>query len=456
MGLPAEVLKQAMTHHRNGRWEEADRLYNALLNANPFDEALLFLMGDVYLRSNRNGLGINLLSALLQMNPTHAEAWCNLGIGYRIEDRYDEAEKCWRKALDITQKDTSEVCSNMAGLYSDRCQPEQALHWVERALAVEPDMPEGHWQRGLSLLTLRDWAEGWPEYEHRLRLDHFHTRDEIDAPAWDWAPTRHLYIHGEQGIGDEVMFLSCLDEVLPLAERVTIELNHKVAPIARQTWPQVNVITEQTPGDYTAKIALGSLAARLRRSEAAFPGKPYLRPAQALVDDYRRRLEALGPGPYIALAWQGGAKRTRVADRSIPVDLLKPFAQEYTCVSAQYEGANPYIAEDRVKLGVVKLDDASTSDDMHAQAALVAAVDAVVTCQQTLVHVAGSIGAPCYVAVNSTPHWRYHMSGQMPWYDSVRLYRQQVAGEWQPVLRAIASDLHEAVRGKEKQLEVAC
>jgi lysozyme family protein len=125
-------------------------------------------------------------------------------------------------------------------------------------------------------------------------------------------------------------------------------------------------------------------------------------------------------------------------------------------VSAQYEAGNPYIGEDRVRLGVTKLDDASTSDDMHAQAALCQAVDFVVTCQQTLVHVAGAVGAKTLVAVNSKPHWRYHMSGQMPWYKSVSLYRQKVAGEWQPVLKRIADDLHYATRIYNDQKEAVC
>lgn len=447
MGLPAEVLTQALDHHKKKRFDEASRLYNALLNSNPFDETLLFLLGDLYLRKNQTGLAVNLLSSLLQFNPNHAEAWCNLGIGYRQEDRFEPAIECWKKALEL-QGDTVEVCSNMAGLYADRCQPNEALHWIDRALAIDPNMIEAHWQRGLVLLTLRKWAEGWDEYEYRLKLDTVDTRESLGLPYWNWQPTEHLYIHGEQGIGDEVMFLSCLDEVLPLAKRVTLELNQAVAGLAQFNWPKVNVITEPRPGDYTAKIALGSLAAKFRRSENAFPGIPYLTPNPSRVKHYRKQLEAMGPGPYLALTWFGGHKRTRIEDRSVRIGALKSIMDKYTCVSGQYEHTNPFLGKDREEAGLAKLDDECLGKDIHAQAALFKAVDAVVTVQQTAVHVAGAVGTKALVMVNKTPHWRYGREGNLPWYDSVQLIRQQEQGDWAPVIQQVENELahYEGIR----------
>lgn len=435
MSIEGEVLQQAIKLHQAKRFDEASHLYNCLLNGNPFDEALLFLLGDLYLRKEYAGLAINLLTSLVQLTPNNAEAWCNLGIGYRMEDKYDEAIRCWKRALKI-KGDTVEVCSNMAGLYSDRADPENALHWINRALKIEPEMVEAHWQRGLARLTLKDW-DGWDDYEYRLKLDGFDTRESLGLSYWDFTPTEHLYVHGEQGIGDEVMFLSCLDDVFPLAKRVTLEVNPAVQKIAQLTWPQINVITEAEPGDYTAKVALASLAARYRRSDASFPGKPYLKPDQALVRAYRERLRAMGPGPYLALAWFGGSKRTRVEDRSMVPGNLAPLLR-YTCVSGQYEHTNPEVRKQRESIGLVALDGDCLGRDIAAQAALFQAVDAVVTVQQTAVHVAGAVGIKTYAMIGSRPHWRYGLKGDMPWYQSVRLFRN-TGNDWSEVVKRVCS-----------------
>jgi hypothetical protein len=311
----------------------------------------------------------------------------------------------------------------MATLYSDRAQPDKAIHWLDRSLKCDPDSVGARWSKSLALLTKKDWAQGWPLYEFRQQLEGWHSRTSVDAPMWDFGPTDHLYIHGEQGVGDEIMFLSCLDEVLPLAKRVTLELNERVAGIAKQTWPSVSIVTTETPGDYTAKIAIGSLAARLRRDEAAFPGVAYLKPCPSLVALYKSRLAALGPRPWVGVAWHGGTKMTRVKDRSATLDDFKPILDRFTCVSAQYEHTNPMLTKAREEAKLPMLDSLCVGADLAHQAALFAALDYVVTVQQTAVHVAGAVGAKTFALIGAYPHWRYGVEGDMPWYRSVKLCR---------------------------------
>ena len=439
MNVAQQTLERALDLHKQGDYGRASHLYNCVLNLSPFHEGTLYLLSDLYLRQDYSGLAINLLTNLLDRNPKHAQAWCNLGVAFRKEDRYDEAIKAWDRALTI-EGDTSEVCSNMATMYSDRAQPDIALKWLRRALKCDSTNVHAHWSMGLALLTQRKWAEGWDKYEYRQQLPTWDRRLSIDVPWWDFQPTEHLYIHGEQGVGDEVMFLSCIPDVLPLAKQVTIELNPRVCDIARLTWPQVRVISEPD-GDktYTAKVAIGSLAARLRRDESAFPGVPYLTPAPALVEHYKARLTAIGPRPWVALTWHGGTKQTRVRDRSLSLDDLKPIRDRFTCVSAQYEHTNPILAQQRQEAGLVRLDNLCVGEDLAAQAALFKAVDYVVTVQQTAVHVAGAVGAKTLAMIGAAPHWRYGMEGDMPWYRSVKLYRDR--GKWADVISTVEHEI---------------
>jgi tetratricopeptide (TPR) repeat protein len=450
MNVIDQTIDQALIHHKAGDFGRASHLYNAVLNLKPFDEGVLYLLSDLYLRQEYSGLAINLLTNLLDRHPKNGAAWCNLGIAFRKEDRYDQAVNAWERALKI-QGDTAEVCCNMATLYSDRAQPDKAIHWLDRSLKCDPESVGARWSKSLALLTKKDWANGWPLYEFRQQLEGWHSRTTVDAPMWDFTPTDHLYIHGEQGVGDEIMFLSCLDEVLPLAKRVTLELNERVAGIARKTWPSVSIVTTETPGDYSAKIAIGSLAARLRRSADAFPGTPYLKPDPELVEHYKARLTAIGPRPWVALAWHGGTKQTRVKDRSIDLDSFEPIRNRYTCVSAQYEHTNPMLQKAREDAGLVRLDNLCVGEDLAAQAALFAAVDYVVTVQQTAVHVAGAVGAKTYALIGPTPHWRYGLTGDMPWYRSVQLCRAKNgwAEQINLVEKAIAD--HAAVPSAERR-----
>ena len=65
----------------------------------------------------------------------------------------------------------------------------------------------------------------------------------------------------------------------------------------------------------------------------------------------------------------------------------------------------------------------------------------------SVVHLAGALGVPCWVMTPKAPAWRYQHTGGMPWYRSVRLYRQMEAkaDAWIPVLQRIGLDLSDLV-----------
>lgn len=405
--------------HKKGKFNEATTIYAALLNQHPFEQSLQFLMADVFIRQEMNGLAINLLSNLLRDNPKNSDAWCNLGIAFRKENFYKEAKSAYLQAIK-NGKETVEICSNMAGLYADRAQPEEALKWCDKALKIDPNNVSAKWQKALAVLTMRKWEEGWRLYESRQLLESWDSRDTIDCPIWDGRDVNHLYIHGEQGVGDEVMFASNLTHVTN-AKNVTIEVNPKVEKLIKLSFPNWNVITKEAQGDYDAKIAIGSLC----NLYGKFNDAPYLKPDPERVAFYRSELKKLGEAPYIAVTWLGGLKATRVEDRSISVKSLKPILDEFTCVSAQYN-SNPVIEQERLEVGLHKINDECVGGDLAEQAALFAAVDAVVTVQQTAVHVAGAVGAKTYAMIGEHPHWRYGLDGnKLPWYRTVELFRQK-------------------------------
>jgi ADP-heptose:LPS heptosyltransferase len=81
-------------------------------------------------------------------------------------------------------------------------------------------------------------------------------------------------------------------------------------------------------------------------------------------------------------------------------------------------------------------------DDFDETAALVTALDGVVSVCTAVVHLAGALGRPAWVMTPRVPEWRYGAQGErMPWYPSVRLVRQVAGGDWTPVVDAIRRNL---------------
>jgi ADP-heptose:LPS heptosyltransferase len=432
-----DITDRAITAHKAGKFADAIHLYNRLLNRNPEDKALRFYLADALLRTECNGLAINLLQQLVRKHPDFSQAWCNMGVGYRKEYFVDEAKAAWLKALAITG-DTEEVCGNMAGLYADTGNPKDAIHWCDRALKCNPESIQAHWHKGLAQLTLRDLMDGWHHYEYRRMQDTWDSRKLIDAKDWQGEPLSakdHIYLHGEQGVGDEIMFLGCLPKFLEEnpAVTVTVEVNKKVAGCVKATWPDINVVTDQkfAHDQYTYKCPLGTLPKFYWKFLKSVSGEPYIRPEPDLVYRYQCKLEEIGPRPWVALAWMGGAKSTNVLGRSLPIETYRPLMDLFTCVSCQYEDVIPLIAEERADANLRAIDIASCGSDLAAQAALMEACDIVVTVPQTVMHVAGAVGVECYVLTPDNPDWRFGIEGEtMPWYKSVKILRKGQNKNW--------------------------
>ena len=85
--------------------------------------------------------------------------------------------------------------------------------------------------------------------------------------------------------------------------------------------------------------------------------------------------------------------------------------------------------------------------DYAETAALLANLDLIVTVDTSIAHLAGAMGRPAWVLLPAAPDWRWLLARtDSPWYASLRLLRQQRAGDWAPVLAQVTHELPEFLR----------
>ena len=194
--------------------------------------------------------------------------------------------------------------------------------------AREPENYFVHWNRSLLLLQQHRFEEGWRCYERRLlTLTDNHPR-VFPFPRWRGEPLagKTVLVYAEQGLGDEIMFASCLEDLLALAGRCVIECNPKLAAIFARSFPAATVFAAEERAvpswmdrlaDVDFQVAGGSLPGVFRRSADRFPGPAVSEADPAKVARWRRELDRLGAGPKVGISWRGGSVRTRTVARSI-------------------------------------------------------------------------------------------------------------------------------------------
>jgi ADP-heptose:LPS heptosyltransferase len=113
-------------------------------------------------------------------------------------------------------------------------------------------------------------------------------------------------------------------------------------------------------------------------------------------------------------------------------------------VSVQYGDCREEVARLRSEHGIAIEHWPDALTDYDQTAALVGALDLVMSVQTAVVHLAGALGRPAWVLVPAVPEWRYLAAGdRLPWYPSMRLFRQGAPGAWHPVIEAVTAALRQ-------------
>jgi hypothetical protein len=206
--------------------------------------------------------------------------------------------------------------------------------------------------------------------------------------------------------------------------------------------------------DYQAPI--GGLCRWLRPNLASFPSRAgYLKADSTQVDLLRDRYRnQLGGRPLVGISWRGGTGSS-VRVRSIPLAAWAPILAQpaFGFVNLQYGDCRADLEAVRRDLGVEILHDESVDplknlDDFAAQTA---AMDLVISIDNSTVHMAGALNVPIWVMLPAVPDWRWMLDrSDSPWYPSVRLFRQALAGEWTPVIERVAEELKRGIADRNR------
>lgn len=391
---------------------------------------------------------------ILRLEPGHADAHAAKGLllvrAGRFEEAREQLAQARRLKLDTQPLTLLDVLIEAA--IGDVASAKSVL---ERLRISEPDA-EIEWQLALLELSEGNFAAGWPLYEARLRRALESPRRAYEFPEWDGSPLdgHALLIMAEQGLGDEIMFASCHAEAAARVSRCVIECDPRLAPLFARSFTQAEVVGHvrgtghdwlKRHPDIAYQIHAGSLPRLFRASWGDFPRHDgYLHADGARVSEWRARLAALGEGLKIGIAWSGGLHHTRRALRSVP---LSDFSQllgrrNVQFVSLQHDDDGSEAAQLAALAGTPVHRIAGSLADLDESAALITALDLVITACSAVVHLTGALGARAWVLTPYVAEWRYLNRGlAMPWYPSVRIFRQARLGDWGPVVRQIGEEI---------------
>ncbi|GIX47100.1 MAG: hypothetical protein KatS3mg131_1311 [Candidatus Tectimicrobiota bacterium] len=385
----------------------------------------------------------------VRLQPGNARAHNNLGTLFYQQYRLEEALRCFQTALRLDPHD-AETLANLGLVLQARGDWEGALVYYEQALRLQPDFAEARFSRGLLLLAQGRLAEGWQGYEWRYRRPGHALRP---FPFVPWQGERFergtLVVSAEQGLGDELLFASCLPDALEQVGHLVLECDPRLAPLLARSLPRVTVVgqarshtgwTKRLPAG-TRHSPAGSLPRWLRPTlEAFFPQRLRLRAAPNQIRRWRSWLAGLGSGLKVGVLWRSLRQRAHQGHYAPVGQWQRLWALEgIWWVSLQYDGGKEELeALGETRVVVPELD---VWGDLEGVAGLLAGLDLVVGPETALVQLGGALGRRVWCVVAYPGSWPQLGTGGMPWWEGVRYWVAPGPGRWEELFSAMAQEL---------------
>lgn len=401
----------------------------------------------------------------VQLCPQHVQAVANLANVQLEQGRYEEALVGCRRAVELAPRN-DELQYRRAIVLRRLGRAEEALDAYAAAVAINPQHAEARFGQALVWLQRGDYARGWPAFEQRRLRRSLPHRAAPSVPEWDGrsANERHIGLWCEESLEDEILWASCLQDLLAVAGGVSIECDTRLVPLMRRSFPAANIHCREkwdTPawGAHTSQVdchlPLGSLPGLVRPTAESFPPPhPFLKADDEDRLRWRERLAGLGSGARIGFCWQPTdlAPRESCDERQ----LASRWARLLGLPGVQWINLNsqaPLHLFDQLRhehgVNVLDWSDCDFVNDLDQLASLLSALDLVVTTPNYVAHLAGALGVETWTVLPADSSWYWGLDRtDSPWYAKTRLFRTPRGGDADVGLESTLDDVRRTLATK--------
>ncbi len=476
-----EVLQQGWQVHQSGNVDAAMQLYRGVLRQVPNSAEAWVYLGIAQFDLRDFEGSVNSYRKALKIKGRFPIAWNNMGNSLRMLGRVEEAERCFKKSL-VQQPGYLSALKNRGTLWVWNGDIERGLKSYRRGLEVDPNNAELHRNLGVISLLMGDYQTGFEEFRWRWRMPGL-SRPTVAAawqaagiqvPVWTGEPLagQTIVIYPEQGLGDAIHFIRVAAELKSSGARVIVVCNASLIPLLRTAAGIDEIVAEVLPssmGGDTVAAGMSMLQGSL--TQASFQGSfleildgLYQRDGEvyygqdlfkaghsgnyqgyvSVSDEADERWKcwlaenrnpARANKPLIGINWQGNREHHADVYRSVPLDVFRPIIEsdEFQIVNMQFGQGIEQLDEADFADAVLRLP--ATLDQEAGKfvdtAAVLCNLDALVTSDTAIAHLAGALGVRTHLLLGRVPDWRWLTEGDTTaWYPNTRLSRQSEFGQW--------------------------
>ncbi len=375
---------------------------------------------------------------------------------YLLADGYDVAAQMIQEYLQVYPTDADAEGLLLQTIMSDG-DFVSAQVILDKMAARLPDHQNLRMSRCLNNFRLGNFDLASAEMDSRWGRKGAGDKWDLPVPNWDGAPIRDgkLAVYAEQGVGDHVMYGG---QMLPLRDRcrhVVFEITSRQTSLFQRSFPDFEVVDRSNlpagwrSNEVRAKVAAADLVPAMSLDYRDLPGREgFLIPSPEWLGKLRKKYQARHPGKLlVGISWRSG-NRDSAAARSLELFNWLPILSipNAAFVNLQYGDVSADVAEMRSQYGIEILVDNTINPmgNMDPFTAQVAAMDLVISVDNSTIHYAAALGKPVWAMLPVNSDWRWLTEGMKSvWYDSLDLHRQKRGDLWETLIDKMAAQLRD-------------
>ena len=389
----------------------------------PFTGTALQMRAMLELRKAQFKEAEKFIETAIRMKPDHISYKIAADAAF-LQCRYDEAEKHYRKTLEINPQ-MHESWHDLGVAVVSQGRPHESLSYFAKAIELQPNRADYNHHLSLMLLLDGQEAAGWDRMQWRLHVQGVCGSFPNPEKYWKGEPLegKTISLRTEQGWGDTIMFASYIPWLAQQAKKVYVFCQRPMVNWIEHFYPMVEVWPNDAPPplDFDYHVNIMCLL-RLTPFEQAYK----VPKAQG------RR------GDGIGINWFGSPTHKADHLRSVPVERFEPVAiaaeQHLYCLGyGRFENKPPFVQ--------YLIDGCK---DWLETSHIVKDLDLIVTVDTAIAHLGGYLGIETWLLLPYVPDFRWGMKGERTkWYESVKIYRQPKLFDWDSVFKRVADDVRE-------------
>jgi Tfp pilus assembly protein PilF len=457
-----DSLAQGWELHQRGDHAQAERLYQLALAANPYEADAWCYLGILRHDQKRFDEATSAYERAIALRPDFAVAYNNLGNTLAALERREEAIACFDRAIAI-RPGYANALRNRGASLSWLGRLDEAIDCFRQAISLAPNDAQAHTFLGVAYLLQGRYAQGWPEYQWRSK-SHATAAHRFRQPEWkgESLDGKTILLIAEQGLGDTIHFVRYARRLRErFACRVVLACQKSLIPLLSSA-PGLDAVIPQGAelNVYDVYAPLLNVPGIMGDTLETIPAEvPYLHADRERVDRWKHELQR-HQEMRIGIVWQGNPSHEADRMRSAPLASFAPLwsLRGVKFLSLQKGAGETQLASVSPSLPVIPLG-ARLDNEGFAfldTAAVLSALDLVITVDTSICHLAGALGVSTWLALAHVPDWRWGLIGEStPWYPTMRLFRQTRRGDWSSVFNAMTRELANRHGGPRSKSNVA-